>query len=175
MHVFVDESERRGTYFLCASAVDPAEVAYTRRLMQSLVMPGERRIHAVKERPHRLKMICGRIRGTGVHVHIYVSKAPSSTTARTRCLDAMTIDMTAQGASRLVVEMMDGFVHTDVNVINSARKRSGAVDRLRYDHVRAFEEPLLWISDCVAWAFGRDTTWRKLVEPLIDKVVDVDP
>ncbi len=175
MHAFVDESERRGSLLLCASAVDDEELAPMRRVMRSLPLPGGRRIHASKERPQRLRRICKIITDTRVRVHIYVSQARPTTVARSRCLDALTRDMVALDVSRLVIEKVDGLVHTDANIIKSARQASGAVDRLRYDHVRPFEEPLLWISDCVAWAFGRDAAWRQLVEPLIEKVVHLDP
>ncbi len=121
-------------------------------------------------------MICSQIPETGVRVHIYTSKAKPFTVARSRCLDAMIIDRARQGTKRLVMERVDdGLIHADRIVINNARRRSGMSDQLRYDHVPAFQEPLLWISDCVAWAFGRDRAWRELVEPVIDKVVHVDP
>jgi hypothetical protein len=33
------------------------------------------------------------------------------------------------------------------------------------------EEPLLWVSDAVAWAMGAGGDWRRRVEPMIDEVV----
>ena len=40
-------------------------------------------------------------------------------------------------------------------------------DSLRYDHLRATAEPLLWVPDAVAWAWCRGGQWRRSAEPLI--------
>jgi hypothetical protein len=38
-------------------------------------------------------------------------------------------------------------------------------------HVNPNHEPLLWLPDIIAWAYGRGGEWKKSVEPLIEKVV----
>ena len=38
-------------------------------------------------------------------------------------------------------------------------------------HLSPYEEPLLWVSDAVAWAVGAGGDWRRRVEPMIDEVV----
>ena len=42
--------------------------------------------------------------------------------------------------------------------------------RLRYDHLRSYEECLLWIPDAIAWCWGRGGMWRTRVKKLITTV-----
>jgi hypothetical protein len=46
---------------------------------------------------------------------------------------------------------------------------------LVFDHRRGAREPLLWIADAVAWAYGAGGRWLPLVEPLVDDVTELRP
>ena len=41
---------------------------------------------------------------------------------------------------------------------------------MEYDHMKPAEEPLLWIADAVAWAYGAAGDWRRRADPMIDDV-----
>ena len=45
---------------------------------------------------------------------------------------------------------------------------------LSYCHLIGREEPLLWVADAVAWAYGAGRKWRPRAHTLIDRVQDVD-
>ena len=60
--------------------------------------------------------------------------------------------------------------HRDVLVLDAALRKHGS-QTLEYRHLSPYEEPLLWVSDAVAWAMGAGGDWRRRVEPMIDEVV----
>jgi hypothetical protein len=45
---------------------------------------------------------------------------------------------------------------------------------LVYEHVDSTSESLLWIADVVGWCFGAGAEWRKRVDPVVTREVDVD-
>ena len=46
-------------------------------------------------------------------------------------------------------------------------------DALSYEHFQPHEDPALWIPDAVAWCFGAGGDWRRRIDPLVDKVLDL--
>ena len=63
----------------------------------------------------------------------------------------------------------------DRRTIRAALLDAGAIDRLDYGHMRPSEEPLLWVADAVAWAYGVGQTWRRRVGGIVEVVRRVDP
>ena len=57
-----------------------------------------------------------------------------------------------------------------VLVLDAALRKHGS-QTLEYRHLSPYEEPLLWVSDAVAWAIRTGGDWRRRVEPMIDEVV----
>lgn len=55
--------------------------------------------------------------------------------------------------------------------INAALVRGLGPVSLTYEHMRPHEEPILWVSDAVAWAYGAGGDWRRRVTPAV--VVDL--
>ncbi len=169
MHVFVDESERQ-VYLLCAVLVRK-DVARLRTAVRALCQPGQRRLHFAKEGPSRRRAVLSRLVELGVQARVYTS--PNSVTdSREACLEALIGDIGPAGAERLVIESRQTMDHLDDTVIKAALRRSGS-GRLSYRHATAYEEPLLWLPDAIAWSVGRGGDWRRRAEPLLEKVVDL--
>jgi len=54
-------------------------------------------------------------------------------------------------------------------------KKTEASDKgLAYEHIHSSSEPILWISDAVAWSYGAGPDWRRRLDPIIDRVVRLD-
>lgn len=171
MHVFVDESERR-SYLLCAAVV-VADVDRARTSVRALRKPGQRRVHFAKEGDTRRREILSALVELGLHARVYVSPA-AGTPGRQACLEALVGDLVAAGAERLTLESRRSMDHLDEVVIRATLRRTGP-GRLTYGHKVGFEEPLLWVPDAIAWAYGRGGDWRRRVDPLLDKVVHLGP
>ena len=171
VHVFVDESHRRA-HLLAAALVLPAALTPTRRLMRSLREPGQRRLHFKMESDQRRRTILAQLADYPVRVRIYSSRAEERQ-ARALCLRQLVCDLVPDDARRLVIESREGRDQADRHVVYTALQSGGAPPSLTYEHVRPHEEPLLWIADAIAWAYGAGTDWRRRIDKLIEKIVDV--
>jgi hypothetical protein len=47
-------------------------------------------------------------------------------------------------------------------------------DWFSYAHVPPTTEPMLWVPDAIAWAYGNGGDWRRRAARLITDTVDVD-
>ena len=107
-----------------------------------------------------------------VEALVYVSDAKSQVQARRACLEAVVADLVGEGAARLVLELSDGDLAADRRTLfASVRKYGedlpGTGASLRYDHLRATAEPLLWVPDAVAWAWSHGGAWGERVSSLV--------
>lgn len=84
-------------------------------------------------------------------------------------MDAVVRDLAAVGGTRLVIERDESLVQADRAALFQSVRAHG-VPELRYEHPRAHEEPMLWVSDAVAWCYGKGGAWRARVEPLVEGV-----
>jgi hypothetical protein len=172
-HTFVDESERGGSVVVVAVVV-PADLDGARRALLGLLLPGQSALHFKNERDGRRKQLLTAIGGCPVEALVYVSEAKSQVEARRDCLAAVVDDVAGEGTARLVLELPDGDLIADRRTLYDAvRKQSGTGALLRYDHLRAPAEPLLWVPDAVAWAWSHGGQWRDRVASLIAGVRQV--
>lgn len=170
MHVYVDESER-SSYYLCALLVRD-DAHRLRAGVRALCRPGQRRFHFAKERDSRRRAILSALTELGVLTRVYRCSSVDEP-GRAACLTALVDDVLTIGAQQLTFESRSAQDRFDEVVIAAALRASGAT--LTYLHVNPHGEPLLWVPDAVAWAFGRGGDWRRRTEPLVEKLVDAEP
>lgn len=65
----------------------------------------------------------------------------------------------------------DPYMPSDKRTLYRAVREYGVVDSLSYVHQRPATEPLLWVSDAVAWCYVKGGDWRRRIEPLIETVI----
>lgn len=167
-HVFVDETKRQ-SLLLTAAAPPPQQVALARRVLRGLVLPGQRRLHLVKEREPRRKEILDAIAELAPVVTVYDAAACPRRRQREACLRALVADLAASRAERVVLERDEAVLEVDRSVLYHRVRELGATE-LRYEHLRAHEEPLLAIPDAVAWCWSRGGMWRQRVRELVHTV-----
>ena len=167
MQVYVDESERRD--YLLGVTIVTAPVQPIRTALRGVQRPGRRRIHFSEEQDSRRRWLLAAMADLELTARVYVS--PRSVKERRKlCLAALIADIAPAGASLLVLESRESMNHLDVLVIDAALRKHGS-GSLEYRHLSPYEEPLLWVSDAVAWAMGAGGDWRRRVGPMIDEVV----
>ncbi|KAF0964936.1 MULTISPECIES: hypothetical protein [Rhodococcus] len=166
LHAFVDENKTRGITVVAAIA-DPRAVDTARKALTALRLRGQERIHFKSERDSRRRQICSTITALDVHVRVYDATTLDAKTGRTRCLEQLVTDLAAEGASRLVLEQDDSLVKADRATLYTATRRHGVEEKLRYQHLPARSEPMLWIPDAVAWCLARGGQWPARVAPII--------
>ncbi|WP_290051663.1 hypothetical protein [Amycolatopsis solani] len=169
VHAFVDESARTGSYLLCATIVEPAHLTPTRRALMSLLMRGARELHFKKEKEPRRRMLIDRMAAMPVTARLYFATcAPKAEeAARQRCLAHLTQDLLGAQAHRLVLDSRDHRDGHDRRTLQHALGFRPSKTELTYEHVDSTAEPLLWISDAVAWCVGAGGDWRRRASPLV--------
>lgn len=105
MHMFVDESERRG-YRLVATTVELFALHSTRSMMRGLLLPSERRVHFKSEKDSRRKLIVSHLVRAGCRVQIYIQPG-SGEQVRGNLLEHMVRDAIENGVTRLVLDSRD--------------------------------------------------------------------
>lgn len=166
MHAYVDETKARGLVVVAAVA-DPRDLTDVRKALGDLRLKGQERIHFKSERDSRRKEICSVMVALPVHVHVYDAAALPERAGRTMALQMLVADLAALSATRLIIEQDDSLVKADRQTLYSAIRRHRIQDRLSYEHVRAKQEPMLWIPGAVAWCLAKGGHWGSRVEPII--------
>lgn len=170
-HVFVDESKSRGL-LLAAALVPPGDLAQTRKLVDSLRLPRQRRIHFTAESDARRKTILRALADVGTKVVIYDATSYSNIKhARDAAMTRLVDDAIKIGTRILVIERDDQSEASDRAIIRARADQAGCRDTLRYVHKRAYEECLLSIPDAVAWSWAKGGHWRRHVDTIVSDVV----
>jgi hypothetical protein len=90
--------------------------------------------------------------------------------ARDFALAALIEQLVELEVGRMVLESCDQD-RRDVQVIGDSLAQLEVSGTMEIHHLRPHDEPLLWIPDAIAWAYGRGgKEWQGLVEPLISRV-----
>ena len=171
-HAYVDESVRGLAYMLCVTSVASSKVKDARKRLRTLTSPGQRRLHFSGESDRRRRFLLREMGGLGTGSVMYVARHRDQVAARAAILTAVVGDLLEQGTTRLVLESRVNQDQRDRSVIAHALG-SGVSTPFTYAHSGAHGEPLLWVPDAVAWAWGRDRRWKKVVRDL-QLVTDVN-
>jgi len=72
------------------------------------------------------------------------------------------------GGQRLVIEGREETPNlAERQRISVALARGLGPASLIYEHMHVRDEPILWMSDAVAWAYGAGGDWRRRVSPIV--------
>jgi hypothetical protein len=168
--VFVDETKERG-YLIAGAIVYPEKLATSRRLIRSLILPRQRRIHFNGESNPRRHKVLDAIVESGIRAVIYdAGTYRPSNRARDACLVRLLEDLEQWGAARLILERDDSVVRSDQTLLYARTRLTSFGERFEYGHLRAHEEWLLSIADAVAWCWVRGGQWRARVEGVVADV-----
>ena len=139
-----------------------------------MLLSGQRRLHFAQERPQRRRSLLAKMAELPVRTRMYTSEAKEPT-ARRRCFAVLLSELVILKGDRIVIERRE--VSQDAmerHHIALAIQSGNAPAGLRYDHMGGSDEPLLWVADAVAWAYGAGGEWRHRVGGLIELVRDAD-
>ncbi|NUT22453.1 MAG: hypothetical protein HOV77_25045 [Hamadaea sp.] len=164
----------RRSYLLCAVKVDPASLDATRRALRRLCLPSQRRLHFEREQDARRRHLLDQITKLRIQATVYQCDDPNQIAARMGCLRQLLVDEST-AMTRLVLDACETMDHRDRRLIYLAARDIGMAPTFTYEHLRSFEEPLLWVSDAVAWAVGAGRSWHTRVTDVVAVVVEVKP
>ena len=153
-----------------AALIDPRDLAAARARLRAMLLPGQRRLHFNQERPPRRRSLLSAISDLDIRVRLYESTEKQET-ARRQIMASLLADLVDLGCRRIVIESRNYSQNeNERRAIATAIRLGHAPENLIYDHMRAHEEPLLWVADAVAWAYGARGEWRLRAAGLVDHV-----
>jgi hypothetical protein len=160
---FVDESmrlsaENSGTYLLAAVVADLARCDEIRQVLRSMLYRRQERLHWRDEDGPRRTKIAEVVGGLDVAATVVVGTPLAKRKqerARRKCLEALLPRLEQVGVSRVVMEQRTpSLVEADRRMLTALRGKRLVGKGLRVDTARPKEEPMLWLPDAVAGAFG---------------------
>lgn len=159
---YCDESVRGSTYLLAVSVVSVSRLAAGRTQLRGQLLRGQRRLHFVDERPDRRRQLLAIYSEITAQVLICTASFTGRTEQQVRDLlpAAAVAELRELGCRRLVIESREGRDDRDRQGLRRALPSDGS---LIYEHLRPFEEPLLWLADGFAWAHGKGDPWAGLI------------
>ncbi len=175
LHAFVDESQRGRQYIICATIIDARLASAERTVLRGLRLRGQRRLHFGDESDQRRRQILSALAGLRLENQIIATTDRAPTAAREKVLRELVQILTTREVTRLVLDSRQGQDHVDRSTIRRAAHESGN-SSLEYRHDQSAAEPLLWVPDAVAWAWGRGGDWRRRIGDLglLAEIVDLD-
>jgi hypothetical protein len=175
LQAFVDESRRNDRYLLAVAIIHPKDLTRLRKLLRSLLLPGQKEVHFHNEKTDRRKIVLSRLVGCGPLVHVYQRTCTvGEERARQDCVVALVIDLVALETIRLVLDSRQERDLHDHQTIKAVLRKYPTRPPLSYEHMVSSQDPLLWIADVVAWCYGAGGEWRRRVAPLVARVTDLD-
>lgn len=170
-HAFLDESRRGPTYLVAVVIALPRDLDRVRTALRAKVKPGQRRLHFKKESDSRRGEVLGLLQGLGIRARIWTCDHSNDRVARHACLRGAGGHLVNIGAARLVLESC---AHQDAHDRHTLALVQRKIFELTYEHFRAHEDPMLWASDAIAWAYGAGGEWRRRVSGLVEEVHRLD-
>ena len=171
-HAFVDESVRGELYIVCSVLVSTDGLDTARTTLRSLRAPGQRRIHFATESDGRRRTLLRAMSHLSTSPVVYVARHPNQVDARGAILAAMVPKLQSSDVRHLVLESRQEQDKRDRSIIHRS-VGPHPTPPFSYTHCPAPGEPLLWVADAVAWAWGRGGRWRAAIADL-DLVTTVE-
>lgn len=160
---FVDESMRLtsdnlGTYLLAAVVTDTARCDEIRQVLRSMLYKRQERLHWRDEEGPRRTKIAEAVGGLDVAATVVIGTPLAKSRqerARRKCLEALLPRLEQMGVTQVVMEQRTPSLDSaDRRMLGAIRGKRLVSRDLRVETARPKEEPMLWLPDAVAGAFG---------------------
>lgn len=166
MHAFIDES-KRGGYMLCAVTVAAGDVGELRKQVEALRPRGSSRIHMKSVSKKDAPKLVTEVAKLETASRLYIVKSGKMTERQARDLSLGTAvrDLSLLSVSRVLIESCNQD-REDNRAIKQALDGDAPFN---YTH-SAPSDPLLWLPDIHAWAWGRGGQMRAKIAHRIEVV-----
>lgn len=171
--VFIDESKSKN-YTICAVKMDAVELANSRKVISSLRLKGQSRIHFVSESDSRRKKILTEFRKLKLEVIFYISTAGSDAQDRKNCLEALVRELDPNSFHQLWLELDSNHLSQDRANLSRALRESGLSESVQFFHESSRVQTLLWLPDALAWCNTRGGIWKKELQTFDCETVSAD-
>jgi len=158
--MYIDESKRE-RYLMAGIVIADAHVDQCRRRMRSFLLPDQERIHFKSESDGRRRSILEGISRLPLSAVAAIAPKPmSERAARAMCLEAPARHAQTRGVQLLGLERSESFAQFDRDIARRSFVVGSILQEVSVRLLPAKDEPLLWISDAIAWVHLKDAQWR---------------
>jgi hypothetical protein len=171
---FVDESVRGGRYVVACVLTDARDLPQLRSSIIGLLRPHQRRLHFHRESPGRRRALIASFATMAVRLVVVSARMTydrDEEAAREARIGRIVSELQTRSVERLVLESRDDDRH-DARTIIRARLPAPA---LLFEHRAPLTEPLLWLTDGVAWTAGLGGEQFAALQPIIDRMFEIRP
>lgn len=154
LRAYVDESKSNG-YLMVAVLCDSSNVGQIAKALRSLVLPGQRRLHMVKESKSRKNLLTAKIGAFELETFVARSNEKYEPAARQICLSQLVNFCINAGVQEIIIERDESFEASDKLTLAKLLKR---LSEITYRHESPQQEPMLWIADIYAWNLARNSS-----------------
>lgn len=150
-----DHTKDPGTYILAAAVIEIPREDDVRALMRGMRLPGQAKLHWRDEQHGRRSSIAKAVAASPTEHVVVVRSVPedlgcSRERARRKCFEALMWELTGLAVDHVVFESRGkADDKRDARMLDAMRRTHALQGRIRLDHVRGREEPLLWVPDAV--------------------------
>jgi hypothetical protein len=166
---FVDETKEKN-YTLVLCLVHQDDRLRFRKTLARARLRGQRSIHFAKESPSRRRQIIKLIVSMSISLIVFNAVSLKSSRARSQLLKELMRYVRNAKIRHLTFDLDESALAQDVRDLNKFRAQFDS--EVIWEHVSRNQEPLLWVSDAVAWCVNRGGDWERLVRPLIIETMD---
>ena len=161
-----------GTYLLVAAVAEAGRCEELRQTVRSLLYKKQKRLHWRDEEAPRRTKIAETVGGLQMTATVVIGMPLAKSKqerARRKCAETLLPHLQAMGVTQVVMEARTpSLIEADRRMITALRGKRLITPELRVDTARAQEEPLLWVPDAIAGAYGAARTlgrtdWLELV------------
>jgi hypothetical protein len=163
--IYVDECKQR-PFLLAGFTIDIVEQHSLRKILRTLLLPGQRSLHFKAENGNRKKAILSDLRKAECSVLVIRCKTKSDVKARICALNTLIGSSSVSDCKSIVLELDETVRLRDHRFLKQQQVLAS------WDHRRRHEEPLLWVADAVAWCVNRGGEWERMVRPMILETID---
>lgn len=175
MHqIFIDESQRGNSYFLCATVIADSNISFARQTLNSLVGRGHKRFHMSHETQNLRNLALDTLGSIDCKNFMYrTSRLPgdSSFGPRERCLKAALSHPINVKASHIWLER-SSTPYLDKRCIERFIQLSSKPFPY-VAHQTPESDPLLWIPDILSWSYGRKGIWRAKASAMLSEIIRI--
>jgi hypothetical protein len=169
---FVDESIRGNRYLVACVMAEARHLPEVRPVIRALALHG--RVHFNNESARQKRAVLAAIAELPVEAFVADARRRHGVTefaARRACLTAVVDHLQERRVLRLVIESRDDD-RDDVRHLLHVRRPE---PRLVFEHRSARAEPMLWVADAVAWAYGAGGDWRRVAASIVSGGAELHP
>jgi hypothetical protein len=170
--LYLDESKAKNYVFI-GILVQDGDAPRLRKRVAALKMPGQRSIHFVKESERRRRKLIQEFLDLGFSAVRFESHENNQKLARQECIRAIVKWAYLNQVKNLIFERDESALVNDEKWLKDEIQKNGGLGTLGFLHLNRSDEPLLWVSDAIAWCDSRGGEWVRRFGQTIEESIKV--